>query len=84
MPRCCVGGCDNDTRYPNRYIIHSNVDKSNFKLHYFPRNDIEKRKQWTDQVLKGRNDFQASNETRICSNHFVHFVSATEGGPIAS
>ena len=43
---CCVGGCDNDTRYPERIIKRGHVQE--LKFHHFPK-DPEKRTVW---VLK--------------------------------
>jgi hypothetical protein len=28
--RCCIGGCDNDERYPCKFIIRSNAGKMKF------------------------------------------------------
>lgn len=68
--RCCVGCCDNDKRYPDRYIIHSNVKERKLVFHKFPV-DPNVRKQWTKQVLRGRKDWSPGNYTYVCSNHFI-------------
>ena len=48
--RCCVGGCSNDKRYPDRFIKHSNaINKLTF--HKFPANE-ETRKQWENSIGK--------------------------------
>ena len=67
--RCCVGGCDNDSRYPDKIVKRSNVKE--LKFHYFPK-DPEKRKLWVKEVEKGLIDFQVSNSKVVCSNHFEY------------
>ena len=51
--RCCVGTCDNDTRYQERFAVKGHVQKLMF--HRFPRNE-EKRKTWTSLISKGGQD----------------------------
>ena len=65
--RCCVGTCDNDTRYQERFVVKGHVQKLMF--HRFPRNE-EKRKTWTSLIAKGRSGFTLSDASRIFSNHF--------------
>ena len=65
--RCCVGTCDNDTRYQERFVVKGHVQKLMF--HRFPPNE-EKRKTWTSLISKGRSGFTPSDGSRICSNHF--------------
>ena len=65
--RCCVGGFDNDTRYPERIIKRGHVQE--LKFHHFPK-DPEKRNQWVKQVSKGLVGLEASNYKTVCSNHF--------------
>ena len=66
--RCCVGICNNDRSYPEKLEIKSHVQI--LKWHRFPK-DKAKRKWWQTLVNKGRENFVASDESRICSNHFV-------------
>ena len=66
--RCCVGICNNDRSYPDKLEIKSHVQI--LKWHRFPK-DKAKRKWWQTLVNKGRENFVASDESRICSNHFV-------------
>ena len=66
---CCVAGCKNDSRYPDRYVIHSHV--AELKFHHFPKPN-EKRKQWVREVSRGLVDFTVSNNKTVCSNHFVY------------
>ena len=65
---CCVEICNNDRSYPNKLEIKSQVQI--LKWHRFPK-DKAKRKWWQTLVNKGRENFVASGEFRICSNHFV-------------
>ena len=65
--RCCVGTCDNDTRYQKRFVVKGHVQKLMF--HRFPRNE-EKRKTWTSLISKARSGFTPGDDSRICSNHF--------------
>ena len=62
------GGCNNDRRYPDRYVIRSHV--KDLQFHRVP-SDIEKKHIWEKQISKGREDFNIGNSMRICSNHFV-------------
>ena len=70
---CCVGGCDNDSRYPEKVIKRSHVTELQF--HYFPR--TRKRgsygKKQVDKVLEG---FVVTNNKVVCSNYF-EFGKAT-------
>ena len=68
--RCCVGSCDNDMRYQEKYIIHSNVKTGKLVFHKFPA-DEKKRKLWKAQVLRGRKDWTPGKFAYVCSNHFV-------------
>ena len=65
--RCCVGTCDNDTRYQERFVVKGYVQKLMF--HRLPRYE-EKRKTWASLLSKGRSGFTPSDGSRICSNHF--------------
>ena len=65
--RCCVGTCDNDTRYQENFVVKGHVQKLMF--HRFSRNE-EKRKAWTSLISKGGSVFTPNGGSRICSNHF--------------
>ena len=67
--RCIVGVCDNDKRYPERMVKHSNVT-GEIVMHKLP-NDKVKRKAWINQVKKGRKNFEIPKNFFVCSNHFV-------------
>ena len=65
--RCCVGICNNDRRYQDKREIKSHVQV--LKWHWFPK-DKAKPKWWQTRVNKERENFVASDESRMCSNHF--------------
>ena len=67
--RCCVGGCNNDSRYPNRQVKRIHV-KHDLKFHYFPK-DSSKRIEWVKQVSRGLHNFVASGHKTVCCNYFV-------------
>lgn len=66
--RCCVGGCNNDRRYSDRYVIRSHV--KDLQLHKVS-SDVEKKQIWEKQISMGRENFNIGNSMRICSNHFT-------------
>ena len=68
--RCAVGCCDNDKRYPDRMIIHSNVASRKLIFHEIPVNE-ERRKAWIHAVSKGREAFDPPKNFKVCSNHFI-------------
>ncbi|XP_065645488.1 uncharacterized protein LOC136075965 [Hydra vulgaris] len=76
--RCCVAGCNNDSRYPDRLLKRGQV--TGLKFHYFPK-DSEKRHQWVNQVGKGLLNFTVSDNKVVCSNHF-EFGKPTFASPI--
>ena len=76
--RCCVGGCNNDSRYKDKIKKQSHV-KGELRWHYFPK-DPEKREQWRRNSSKGLVGFVASDHRTICSNHFK-YGKPTYGSP---
>ncbi|PFX11930.1 THAP domain-containing protein 11 [Stylophora pistillata] len=68
--RCCVGGCDNDSRYKEKIVKRSHVE-GELRWHHIPKQP-EKRKQWTKNVSKGLSGFVASDHKTVCSNHFEY------------
>ena len=76
--RCCVGGCNNDSRYKDKIIKRSHVN-GELRWHYFPK-DREKREQWRKNVSKGLVGFVASDHRTVCSNHF-EYGKPTYGSP---
>ena len=65
--RYCVGICNNDGRYPDKRERKSHVQV--LKWHRFLKDKV-KCKWWKTLVNKERENFVASDEFRICSNHF--------------
>ena len=49
--RCVIGVCNNDKRYPQHYVKHSNV-KGDIIMHALPKDETV-RKTWVQQILKG-------------------------------
>lgn len=71
--RCCVGSCNNDRRYPDRQVLHGHVDKLHFHVLPNGKTKTNIRKQWIDQIQKGRKDFNPgpeSKDLKVCSIHF--------------
>ena len=64
---CCVGGCNNDSRYPDKTVKRSHVKE--LKFNHFPK-DESKRQFWKEQVGKGLDGFIISDNKVVCSNHF--------------
>ena len=67
--RCCVGGCNNDSRYPDKIVKRSHVKE--LKFHHFLK-DESKRQLWKEQVDKGLDGFIVSDNKVVCSNHFEY------------
>ena len=61
--RCCVAG----KRRPKEIIQRGHVQELIF--HRFPK-DEKSRAVWISQVRKGLANYEWSQETRVCSNHF--------------
>ncbi|XP_038068286.1 uncharacterized protein LOC119737769 [Patiria miniata] len=63
---CAVLGCNNDRRYPERYVIKEHVNTLRFHScrdkKYFPL--------WTRLIQ--RKDFRVKASTTVCSNHFKY------------
>ena len=78
--QCCVGGCDNDRRYPDKWLIHSHVGRLSF---HKPNNQMVEA--WSRQVQKGRKDFAIGKSREsvvvVCSNHFQD-GKPTKGNPL--
>ena len=68
--RCCVGGCDNDSRYPDKIVKRGHVE-GELRWHYLPKNP-ERRAECTEQISKGLEKFLATDNKVVCSNHFQY------------
>ncbi|XP_072014153.1 LOW QUALITY PROTEIN: uncharacterized protein [Amphiura filiformis] len=62
---CAVWGCDNDRRYPERWIVKDHV--KDLKFHSCQQKNQVK---WTE--LLHRSDFKVTSTTKVCSNHFQY------------
>lgn len=56
--KCCVGGCDNNEKYPDKWIKCSHVLE--MKFHYFLQ-DENARKIWHRNISRGRKNVLASD-----------------------
>ena len=79
--KCVIGVCNNDKRYPERMVKHSNVI-GNIVMHSLPTKDEKIRSTWIHQILKGRTDLNLAKDIPkncfVCSNHFVDGKPTTE------
>ncbi|XP_078679629.1 uncharacterized protein LOC144915282 [Branchiostoma floridae x Branchiostoma belcheri] len=60
---CAVYGCNNDRRYPERYVLKPHV--KTLRFYGCPK---ELRHKW--KKLINRERFKVTSSTRVCSNHF--------------
>ena len=68
--RCCVGGCDNDNRNPEKIIKRGHVE-GELRWHYMTK-DPAKWVIWEANIGKGRQNFKATDHQVVCSNHFQY------------
>ena len=68
--RCVVGVCNDDKRYPEHQIKHSNV-KENPAFHKLPT-DSGICRAWVKQSSKGRSNVVVPNNVFVCSDHFLY------------
>ena len=64
-----VGCCNNDKRYPERMIVHSNVKDGKLVFHKLPVNE-ERKRAWIHAVSKGREDFES-----VVYSQFLYILS---------
>ncbi|XP_046844577.1 uncharacterized protein LOC124438460 [Xenia sp. Carnegie-2017] len=62
---CAVYGCDNDRRYPEKYIVSDHVGI----LRFFSPKNAKDKSAW--QKLINRKNFKVTTNTKVCSNHFL-------------
>ena len=67
--RCCVAGCNNDKRHPEKIVRRGHV-QGKLIFHAFPINR-KRLRHWISQVSKGWRHFEWGIQSRICSNHFL-------------
>ena len=68
--KCVVGCCDNDKRYRDRMVIHSNVTSGKLVFYKIPVNE-ERLKAQIYAVSKGREALDPPKNFKVCSNHFI-------------
>ena len=70
---CCAEGCKNSQRKP--HLLHAKSHVRELRWHRLPKGKSaktsKKRKQWVNLIKKGKKNFKPSDETFVCSNHFV-------------
>eukprot|EP00795_Rhopilema_esculentum_P013628 gene13628-4529_t len=66
---CCIGQYDNKSWIADKHIKRGHV--SDLKLQSFPK-DSGMGAMWTRHVSIGREHFEVSKSSYICSNHFVN------------
>ena len=68
--RCCDGGCSNSNRYPEKNIKRGYVE-GELRWHYMTKDPV-KRRIWETNISMGRENFKATNQEMVCSNHFQY------------
>lgn len=66
--RCCVCGCNNDSRYPDKQVKRSNVKE--LKFQYFPKDP--KKENFGLKKWRGLLNFTVSNIKVVCAIHFTY------------
>ena len=74
--RCVIGVCNNDKRYPQHYVKHSNV-KGDIIMHALLK-DGTVRKIWVQQILKGRKILNQRRKSLTIAL-FVRIISMMDG-----
>ena len=67
--RCIVRCYNNDKRYPERMIVHSNIKDGKLVFHKLQVNE-ERKKAWIHPVSKGREDFES-----VVYNQLLYILS---------
>ena len=68
--RCVVFGCNNDRRFPKKYMVkdHTSFFEGKPEVHFWPWKDPRHLGTWTRLLkLKG---CKVNENTEVCSNHF--------------
>lgn len=67
--RCCVGGCNNDDRYPEKYVVRSHVKEMQF-FRFTQAKD--KHQIWINNIAPGLSGIVSGGMgSYVCANHFV-------------
>ena len=68
--RCAVFGCNNDRRYPEKYLMkeHTSFFGGKPQIRFWSCKDPKRFTVWTKRLR--RKYFKVSKDTKVCSNHF--------------
>ena len=77
--KCVFRCCDDDKRYPDNIIIHSNVASRKLIFHKILVTE-ERRKASIHAVSKGKEAFDPPKNFKVCSDHFIDGKS-TQSNP---
>lgn len=78
--RCAHGTCQNDSRYPERWLRNSKGSPVTF--HHFPGpiEELKKRTRWINACHRA-DSFRCTKDSYVCSLHFVGENGPTEDHP---
>lgn len=67
--RCCVGGCNNDDRYSEKYVVRSHVKV----MRFFKFTQAKHKRQiWINNIAPGLSGKVSGGKgSYVCANHFV-------------
>ena len=68
--RCAVFGCNNDRRFPDKYVVkdHTSFFGGKPEVRFWSCKDPRQFSTWTK--LLSRKRFKVNKNTKVCSNHF--------------
>ena len=68
--RCAVFGCNNDRRFPDKYVVkdHTSFFGGKPEVRFWSCKDPRQFSTWTR--LLSRKRFEVNKNTKVCSNHF--------------
>ena len=78
--RCAVFGCNNDRRFPDKYVVkdHTSFFGGKPEVRFWSCKDPGQFSTWTR--LLSRKRFKVNKNTKVCSNHF-QFGKAVDSHP---
>ena len=78
--RCAVFGCNNDRRFPDKYVVkdHTSFFGGKPEVRFWSCKDPGQFSTWTR--LLSRKRFKVNKNTKVCSNHF-QFRKAVDSHP---
>lgn len=65
---CAVFGCNNNRRYPEKYVVKDHTSFFGGKPHICFWSCKHPNKDWTRRL--DRKNFMVNKHTKVCSNHF--------------